>query len=72
MQSKIYRRHIMSGYWKNGEPNWRRMEAMARRGWGRFAAGNEQEEHRFRDHIAQQAQRAARLRCRKLVRAFLP
>ena len=29
----------MSGYWKDGEPNWRRMEAMARRGWGRFAAG---------------------------------
>lgn len=27
----------MSTYWKNGEPNWRRMEAMARRGWGRFA-----------------------------------
>ena len=33
----------MSGYWKNGEPNWRRMEAMARRGWGRFAAGMEGE-----------------------------
>jgi DNA-binding PadR family transcriptional regulator len=31
----------MSGYWKDGEPNWRRMEAMARRGWGRFAAGVE-------------------------------
>lgn len=31
----------MSGYWRNGEPNWRRMEAMARRGWGRFAAGME-------------------------------
>jgi DNA-binding PadR family transcriptional regulator len=31
----------MSGYWKDGEPNWRRMEAMARRGWGRFAAGIE-------------------------------
>lgn len=31
----------MSGYWRNGEPNWRRMEAMARRGWGRFAAGVE-------------------------------
>jgi DNA-binding PadR family transcriptional regulator len=29
----------MSTYWKDGEPNWRRMEAMARRGWGRFAAG---------------------------------
>lgn len=26
----------MSGYWRNGEPNWRRIEAMARRGWGRF------------------------------------
>tara|TARA_R110002020_G_scaffold32777_5_gene100418 strand:+ start:1118 stop:1810 length:693 start_codon:yes stop_codon:yes gene_type:complete len=26
-------------YWKDGEPNWRRMEAMARRGWGRLAAG---------------------------------
>ena len=33
----------MSGYWKNGEPNWRRMEAMARRGWGRFASGMEGE-----------------------------
>ena len=31
----------MNGYWRNGEPNWRRMEAMARRGWGRFAAGVE-------------------------------
>jgi DNA-binding PadR family transcriptional regulator len=31
----------MSGYWRNGEPNWRRMEAMARRGWGRFASGIE-------------------------------
>jgi DNA-binding PadR family transcriptional regulator len=31
----------MTGYWRNGEPNWRRMEAMARRGWGRFAAGVE-------------------------------
>src|SRR6218665_900395 len=41
MQAKIYRRPIMSGYWRNGEPNWRRMEAMARRGWGRFAAGVE-------------------------------
>lgn len=29
----------MSTYWKNGEPNWRRMEAMARRGWGRLAGG---------------------------------
>mgnify|MGYP003649649080 FL=1 len=29
----------MSTYWKDGEPNWRRMEAMARRGWGRVAAG---------------------------------
>ena len=29
----------MSTYWKDGEPNWRRMEAMARRGWGRLAAG---------------------------------
>lgn len=26
----------MSSYWRNGEPNWRRLEAMARRGWGRF------------------------------------
>jgi len=26
----------MSSYWKNGEPNWRRLEAMARRGWGRM------------------------------------
>lgn len=31
----------MSGYWRNGEPNWRRMEAMARRGWGRVASGIE-------------------------------
>lgn len=31
----------MGTYWKNGEPNWSRMEAMARRGWGRFAAGVE-------------------------------
>lgn len=29
----------MGTYWKDGEPNWRRMEAMARRGWGRFAGG---------------------------------
>ena len=28
-------------YWKDGEPNWRRMEEMARRGWGRLAAGVE-------------------------------
>jgi len=26
----------MASYWRNGEPNWRRLEAMARRGWGRF------------------------------------
>lgn len=31
----------MSNNWRDGEPNWRRMEAMARRGWGRFAAGLE-------------------------------
>lgn len=31
----------MGTYWKNGEPNWRAMEAMARRGWGRFASGME-------------------------------
>lgn len=31
----------MGQYWKDGEPNWRRMEAMARRGWGRFASGLE-------------------------------
>lgn len=31
----------MGNYWRDGEPNWRRMEAMARRGWGRFAAGIE-------------------------------
>jgi len=24
-------------YWKNGEPNWRQFERMARRGWGRMA-----------------------------------
>jgi len=29
----------MSTYWNNGEPNWRRMEAMARSGWARLAAG---------------------------------
>jgi len=29
----------MSTYWKDGEPNWSRMEAMARRGWARLAAG---------------------------------
>jgi len=27
----------MGQYWHRGEPNWRRLEAMARRGWGRFA-----------------------------------
>ena len=27
--------------WRNGEPNWRRLEQMARRGWGRFASGLE-------------------------------
>lgn len=26
----------MGPNWKNGEPNWRRLEAMARRGWGRM------------------------------------
>lgn len=31
----------MANEWNRGEPNWRRMEAMARRGWGRFAAGLE-------------------------------
>lgn len=31
----------MGNYWRDGEPNWRRMEAMARRGWGRFAQGIE-------------------------------
>ncbi|MBD8066345.1 PadR family transcriptional regulator [Devosia sp. PTR5] len=25
----------MAPYWRNGEPNWRRLEQMARRGWGR-------------------------------------
>lgn len=25
----------MSSYWQNGEPNWRRFEQMARKGWGR-------------------------------------
>lgn len=28
---------------RNGEPNWRRLEQMARRGWGRFASGLEGE-----------------------------
>lgn len=27
----------MSHYFRDGEPNWRRFEQMARRGWGRFA-----------------------------------
>jgi DNA-binding PadR family transcriptional regulator len=31
----------MGNNWRDGEPNWRRVEAMARRGWGRFAAGIE-------------------------------
>ena len=31
----------MGTNWRDGEPNWRRMEAMARRGWGRFAQGME-------------------------------
>ncbi|WP_375451234.1 PadR family transcriptional regulator [uncultured Devosia sp.] len=33
----------MRQYWREGEPNWRRLEAMARRGWGRFAQGGEGE-----------------------------
>jgi DNA-binding PadR family transcriptional regulator len=31
----------MGNNWRDGEPNWRRMEQLARRGWGRFAAGIE-------------------------------
>lgn len=31
----------MRDYWKGDEPNWRRLEAMARRKWARFAAGAE-------------------------------
>ena len=31
----------MGNNWRDGEPNWRRMEAMARRGWGRLQAGME-------------------------------
>ena len=31
----------MGTYWKNGEPNWRHIEAMARRGWGRLSQGVE-------------------------------
>jgi len=27
----------MGNYYRDGEPNWRRFEQMARRGWGRFA-----------------------------------
>ena len=27
----------MGQYFRDGEPNWRRLEAMARRGWGRVA-----------------------------------
>ncbi len=33
----------MGQYFRDGEPNWRRLEAMARRGWGRFAQGGEGE-----------------------------
>ncbi|HTM77497.1 MAG TPA: PadR family transcriptional regulator [Devosia sp.] len=33
----------MGQYWRDGEPNWRRFEAMARRGWGRFAQGGDGE-----------------------------
>jgi DNA-binding PadR family transcriptional regulator len=33
----------MGHYFRGGEPNWRRLEAMARRGWGRFAQGAEGE-----------------------------
>lgn len=29
----------MARNWGDGEPNWRRLEAMARRGWGQFAGG---------------------------------
>jgi DNA-binding PadR family transcriptional regulator len=29
----------MGQYFRDGEPNWRRLEAMARQGWGRFAKG---------------------------------
>ena len=29
----------MGQYWRDGEPNWRQLEAMARRSWGRFAQG---------------------------------
>ena len=29
----------MARNWGEGEPNWRRLEAMARRGWGQFAGG---------------------------------
>lgn len=29
----------MGQYWRDGEPNWRRLEAMARRSWGQFAGG---------------------------------
>lgn len=35
----------MNGNWRGGEPNWRRMEAMARKGWGRVAAGIEGSEN---------------------------
>ena len=31
----------MANNWRDGEPNWRRMEEMARRGWGRLQAGME-------------------------------
>jgi len=33
----------MGQNWREGEPNWRRLEAMARRGWGRFAQGGDGE-----------------------------
>jgi DNA-binding PadR family transcriptional regulator len=30
-------------YWKNGEPNWRRLEQLARRGWGRVQGAAQDE-----------------------------
>lgn len=30
-------------YWRNGEPNWRRFEQMARRGWGKFQNFSEED-----------------------------
>ena len=45
---------------RDGEPNWRRMEAMARRGWGRLQAGMENGEppHRICANCYQNGKKA--------------